>query len=134
MRSVLYGYRIENGEAVIEPREAERVRAAFASFAKNGNLAQALRDSEIDKNHPFMSLMLSNPRYKGDEFYPEIIDEKTFDEVQVKRQKKKKRPACKTSEIKPGTRFRFLDYEDDELPTDPVARAAYVYERIEVKE
>ena len=99
MRSVLYGYRIENGEPVIEPREAERVRAAFASFAKNGNLAQALRDSGIQKNHPFMSLMLANPRYKGDEFYPEIIDAKTFDEVQVKRQKKKKKPACKTSEV-----------------------------------
>ena len=71
MRSVLYGYRIENGEPVIEPREADRVRAAFASFAKNGNLAQALRDSGIQKNHPFMSLMLKNPRYKGDDFYPE---------------------------------------------------------------
>ena len=34
----------------------------------------------------------------------------------------------------PGTKFRFLDYKDDELPKDPVARAAYVYERIEVKE
>lgn len=68
MRSVLYGYQIENGKAVIEPREAERVRTAFASFAKNGNLAQALRDSGIQKNHPFMSLMLANPRYKGNEF------------------------------------------------------------------
>ena len=78
MRSVLYGYRIENGEPVIEPREADRVRAAFASFAKNGNLAQALRDSGIQKNHPFMSLMLKNPRYKGDDFYPEIIDGKKW--------------------------------------------------------
>ena len=34
----------------------------------------------------------------------------------------------------PGTKFRFLDYKDDELSKDPVARAAYVYERIEVKE
>ena len=133
MRSVLDGYRIENGEPVIEPREADRVRAAFASFAKNGNLAQALRDSGIQKNHPFMSLMLKNPRYKGDDFYPEIIDGKTFDEVQAKR-KKKKRPAIRTTEIMPGTKFRFLDYKDDELPKDPVARAAYVYERIEVKE
>lgn len=109
------------------------MRAAFASFAKNGNLAQALRDSGIQKNHPFMSLMLKNPRYKGDDFYPEIIDGKTFDEVQAKR-KKKKRPAIRTTEIMPGTKFRFLDYKDDELPKDPVARAAYVYGRIEVKE
>ena len=133
MRSVLYGYRIENGEAVIEPREAERVRAAFDSFRKHGNLTQALRDSVIQKNHPFMSLMLANPKYKGDEFYPEIIDDNTFEEVQTKRQKKK-RPASKNTDIKPGTRFRFLDYKDEELPTDPVARATYVYERIEVKE
>lgn len=133
MRSVLYGYRIENGEPVIEPREADRVKAAFASFAKNGNLAQALRDSGIQKAHAFMSLMLKNPRYKGDDFYPEIIDEKTYDEVQAKR-KKKQRPAIRITEIKPGTKFCLLNYKDDELPMDPVARAAYVYERIEVKE
>lgn len=134
MRSVLYGYRIENGKAVIEPREADRVCIAFASFAKDRNLAQALRKSGIQKTHVFMSLMLKNPRYKGDDFYPAIIDAETFEAVQVKRQKKKRGTVRTTETIKPGTRFRFSEYKDDELPTDPAKRAAFIYGRIEVKE
>jgi hypothetical protein len=78
---------------------------------------------------------LEDPRYRGTDYYPEIIDEKVFEAVQKKRKEvKRKRSKRQTIPVIPGTRFQLRTMEESELPEDPSEKAAYIYEKIEVRE
>ena len=63
-----FGYRIENGVAVIDEDAAGKLRMLYANYLDG------------------MSLMTEH--YLGDDFYPAIIDKETFDRVQTERIKR----------------------------------------------
>ncbi|MGR5911097.1 recombinase family protein [Bacillus pacificus] len=82
-----YGYRIEDGKAVVDEIAAEQVKELFSGYLAGLSLKGATKKAGIDCYHATASKMLQNKHYLGDEFYPPIIDEETFEKSQSRKTK-----------------------------------------------
>ena len=103
-----FGYKMEFGEIVLHPAEAETVRWVYDSYlagASYSALVDKLRERGIpyDEDKPWNKNMaariLADSRYTGEGGYPSIIPEGQFHMVQARRQERaspcKKTPAQK---------------------------------------
>ena len=73
-----YGYRIENGIAVINEAEAECVRQIFDHYISGKSLTEAAKAAGHPVVHSSVKCMLRRACYCGDDFYPPIIDRAVF--------------------------------------------------------
>ena len=85
-----FGYRIEDGKAVIEETSAAKLKVLYANYLSGMALVKAAKEAGIDTYHGTVSKMLANRRYLGDSFYPQIIDAETFHAAQVEHKKRAK--------------------------------------------
>ena len=133
----MLGYKIISGKAVIYTAEAEQVKGLFENYISCGSLSATAKATGLSLAHPSVKRILQNPRYKGDNFYPRIVDEGVFDKVQEMLEGK-----ARSSNSKKGRKSRTLpplpscfafrtDIEDC-FPDDPAIRAEYLYSMIEV--
>lgn len=103
-----FGYKMEFGEVVLHPAEAETVRWIYDSYlagASYNALVDKLRERGVPYNEgrPWNKNMaariLADRRYTGEAGFPQIIPERQFRMVQVRRQERtapcKKAPAQK---------------------------------------
>ena len=88
MGHIPFGYRIENGKAVIDEPAAEQLKTLYLNYLSGMALVKAAKEAGIDTYHGTVSKMLTNRRYLGDSFYPPIIDEETFHAAQAERKKR----------------------------------------------
>ena len=130
-----YGYRIENGTAVINEAEAECVKRIFNNYISGMSLREAAKAAGHPLVHSTVKRMLTKKYYCGDDFYPAIIDISTFHTAnsELKRRADNKNQTGKTRRImpKPETEFTFsppLTQYDD-----PYEQAQYLYSLIESK-
>ena len=130
-----YGYRIENGAAVINEAEAECVRRIFDNYISGMSLREAAKAAGHPLVHSTVKRMLTKKYYYGDDFYPAIIDISTFHTAnsELKRRADNKNQTGKIRRImpKPETEFTFsppLTQYDD-----PYEQAQYLYSLIESK-
>ena len=79
MRHIPYGYRIENGRAVIDEEQAATVREFFQNYISGMALMPAAEKAGLKLYHGSAGRMLRNKKYLGDDYYPAIIDKETFD-------------------------------------------------------
>ena len=91
MSHIPFGYRIENGKAVIDEATAEQVRNLFRNYLSGMALVSAASEAGIETYHATVSKMLANRRYLGDDFYPQIIEEETYRVAQQERRKRAKK-------------------------------------------
>lgn len=129
-----YGYRIVGGKAVVDEKQAANVRAIFMDYLSGTALTAAAAKAGLKMYHGSVGRLLRNRHYLGDEFYPEIIDQETFDAVEEKRMEKAKglgrvrelveapKPECSTQFCMPKV---IQKYED------PFKQAEYAYSLIE---
>ncbi|MGN0362481.1 MAG: hypothetical protein ACI4ET_06540 [Bilifractor sp.] len=134
MRSIPYGYRIVEGKAIADAEESKKIVAAFERYAAGDSLRKISEDLGIGRYHRGMALILTDEKYLGTEFYPQIIDKALFEKVQKIRAKRKEQharpPRAKEAE-KPATRF-VLRPGTKHL-SDPFAQAQYIYGRIKIR-
>lgn len=83
-----YGYRIENGKAVVDETAGVKVNELYAGYLSGLSLKDAAEKAEIKCYHATVGRMLQNKHYLGDEFYPPIIDEKTFEKAREEKQRR----------------------------------------------
>ena len=92
------GYRIVNGKAEIIPEAAEIVKGIFEDYL-NGTatyrIAKKLTEQGVlntnrrpSWSHCSVGKILENQRYKGDDFYPALMDAETFEQVQERRRER----------------------------------------------
>jgi hypothetical protein len=131
-----FGYRIENGKAVIDKEAAEQIKVLFQSYMSGDSLATAAKKAGINGFHSGIGRILRNKRYLGDEFYPAIIDKDTFNTAEAERIIRQERlgrnrkPKQEKEAVYP-TVFRMK--EGTEEFDDPFAQAEYVYSLIEAE-
>ena len=77
-----YGYSIENGCATIKEDEANKIRKLYENYLSGMALAKAAAAAGIETYHGTAKRLMENRHYLGDDFYPAIIDQETFDNVQ----------------------------------------------------
>jgi hypothetical protein len=88
MGHIPFGYRIENGKAVVDDKAAEQVKELFLGYLSGLSLKDAAKKAGIDCYHATVSRMLQNKQYLGDEFYPPIIDVETFEKARLEKRKR----------------------------------------------
>lgn len=129
-----YGYRIVDGKAVIDEEQAANVQAIFMDYLSGTALTVAAAKVGLKMYHGSVGRLLRNRHYLGDEFYPAIIDQDTFDAVEEKRMEKARglgrvreleeppKPECPTLFHMPKVTQKY---------DDPFKQAEYAYSLIE---
>jgi hypothetical protein len=129
-----FGYRIENGKAVIDDEAAEQVKTLFQSYLSGDSLTTAAQKAGIKSFHAGIGKMLRNAHYLGDEYYPAVIDPGTFAAAEAERIKRATRlgrirkPKEKIEVVFPTV---FLLNEGRQQFDDPFQQAEYAYSLIE---
>lgn len=83
-----YGYRIQDGKAVIEPSEAGKIRMLFHWYLKGFSIGEAASRASLTVSRSTAGKILRNPKYLGDEFYPAIVDQETFNKAAAEREER----------------------------------------------
>ena len=125
-----FGYRIENGIAVIDEAAAGKLRMLYDNYLGGMALTEAARQAGIDAYHASVKRLLMTEHYLGDDFYPAIISKEVFDQVQAERVKRAaalgrldRKPKRKPPKI--PTQFSIgaiMEHYDN-----PATQAEYVY-------
>lgn len=93
-RKLPFGYRMEQGQAVIHPQEAEVVTAIFRQYITGASyldIVALLEDQPVlyDTGRPWSKSMvariLGDRRYTGEDRFPALLDEETFQRADRKR-------------------------------------------------
>lgn len=133
-----FGYRIENGAAVIDSGKARQIRNIYAGYLSGQSYISAAKNAGLEMSHASVKRMLQNRHYLGDDFYPQIIDRDTFEAAEKER--------LKRLEIMGRNKFHPKAMERHKIPChfmirniaeekeDPYAHAAYIYSLIESEE
>jgi hypothetical protein len=134
MSHVPYGYRIENGKAVIDEEKAGQVKKLYKAYLSGLAYVPAAEAAELKLYHTGAKKMMQNKRYLGDDYYPAIIDNDTFDAAEAERVKR---------QVKLGRVFDDKPVKENKVATgfkmpkvqmkynDPFKQAEYVYSLIE---
>ena len=130
-----YGYRIENGAAVINEAEAEGVRRIFDNYISGMSLREAAKAAGHPLVHSTVKRMLTKKYYCGDDFYPAIIDISTFHTAnsELKRRADNKNQTGKTRRIMAKSETEFTFSPPLTQYDDPYEQAQYLYSLIESK-
>jgi len=129
-----YGYRIENGIAVVDEHAAEQVQALYQSYLSGDSLRTVANKVGIDAFHAGVGKILKNRHYLGDDYYPTIIDQDIFAAVQEERNRRAsalgriREPKEDEAAVYP-TIFRLI--EGTQTYDNPFAQAEYAYSLIE---
>lgn len=131
-----FGYRIENGKAVIDSEAAEQVKTLFQFYLSGDSLATAGKKAGIKSYHAGIGRMLRNACYLGNEYYPAIIDKDTFEAAETERIKRAdklgriREPKEKAEVVFPTA---FYINEATQQFEDPFQQAEYAYSLIEME-
>lgn len=129
-----YGYRIEDGKAVVDEIQAEQVRAFFKEYISGKALMVAAETVGLQLFHGSAGRMLRNTHYLGDEYYPAIIDRESFNKAEEERQSRAGQLGrvreLKVREI-PIAPMHFTMRRQAEVFYDPYEQAEYAYSLIE---
>ena len=130
-----YGYKIENGIAVICEEEAAQLRKMYEGYLGGLSLIEAAAQVGQTRTHASVKRMLQNPHYLGDEFYPAIIDKETFDAFEAERLRREKAlgrdDRQKDTEVVLPAPTAFRMRKKAHVFNDPYRQAEYVYSLIE---
>ena len=130
-----FGYRMENGAAVIVPEEAAQIRKIYDGYLAGLSYCEAARDVGLTMQHGSVKRLIQNTHYLGDEFYPAIIDRETFDAAEAERKRRLeimgrtniKKAEPKTRQVKTHFTMKPIMRQTK----DPYEQAAYIYSLIE---
>lgn len=94
------GYHIQNGKAEIDSETAELVREVFTTYLAGTSTYRIAKDftqrgilnasHKPSWNHGSIGKILENQKYLGDEFYPPLIEQSVFEQVQIRRRQRVK--------------------------------------------
>lgn len=129
-----YGYRIEDGKAVVDEVQAEQVRAFFKEYISGKALKAAAEEVGLKIFHGSAGRMLRNTHYLGDDYYPAIIDQELFDKAEEERLSRAKQLGrvreLKSKEM-PVVPLHFTMGRQTKIIYDPFEQAEYAYSLIE---
>ena len=131
-----YGYRIENGLAVINQEEAAIIRSLYAAYLDGATLAAAAQKAGLKATHSVAGLILKNKHYTGDDYYPAIIDIDTSNAAKAERNRRAERLGRNKDPEPPKEivyPFAFYMKQGTEQFDSPFEQAEYIYSLIEIE-
>ena len=128
-----YGYRIEEGRAVVDEEQAEKVRELYRGYLSGLALVPAAKQAGIETWHGSAKRLLQNRHYLGDAYYPAVIDRETFDQAEQelkKRAEKLGRVWEQQEEEEAAYPVDFSAGTMEKHYVDPIMQAEYAYSLI----
>ncbi len=128
------GYVIVNGKAEIDDATAAKVKELYANYLFGMALVASAKKAGIHVKHSGAKRILTNKHYLGDDFYPAIIDEETFNQAAAELKRRAAELGRDKYELKktkktPPVLFRCGDIK--EYYDNPIKQAEYLYGLIE---
>lgn len=105
MAHIPYGYKIENGCAVIISEEADRIHLLYNAFLQGLSIDVAGKKAGIPLSRSAVGKILSNPVYLGDGYYPQVVEESLYRRVQLERSRRSNSSA-RGSSAPPAMQFK----------------------------
>ena len=133
MAHIPYGYKIENGRAVIISEEADRIRSLYTTFLQGLSIDAAGKKTGIPLSRSAVGKILSNPVYLGDGYYPQVVEESLYRKVQIERTGRSNSSlSARKSSVSPVIQFQtsFRLKNPPEKGGDAVTDAQNLYESI----
>jgi hypothetical protein len=133
MSHIPFGYTIQNGRAVVNEKEALKIKELFEVYLSGLSLSKAAQKAGIKRYHTSIARMLSDKRYVKDKFYPPIISRNIFEKAQLERRRRAEtlgRIFEHKGNEKKCMNFRFHASMPDNLYEDPFQQAEYAYSLI----
>lgn len=129
-----YGYRIENGKAVVNEEQAAQIQTLYEGYLGGLALMEAAKAAGLKLYHGSAKRMMQNRHYLGDDYYPAIISKDIFDAALAEQQKRAKVLGrvfeLKEAEAAPPA-MRFTISGVTQKYEDPFKQAEYAYGLIE---
>lgn len=128
-----YGYRIEDGIAVIDQEAAGKLRKLYENYISGMSLKAAAAKAGIETYHGTAKRLMITRHYLGDDFYPAIIDEEIFHKAQE--ELSQRAALCRMNRdtqkktLKTPTLFTIREIEKHFA--NPAAQAEYMYSLID---
>ena len=130
-----YGYRIQNGEAVICEEEAAQILKMFEGYLAGLSLISSAREAGLKLTHSSVKGIMKNRHLLGDDFYPAIIKRETYDAFEaerIRRQKALGRHGIRKKTVKKlSASVAFWIRDPVHMKDDPYRQAEYIYSLIE---
>ena len=128
-----FGYEIVDGKIEIHAREAEQLKLLIASYLSGQSLANAARESGINRSHGGITRILTDERYMENEIFPRLISEEQFEQLKNERFKRAKKLGRlnRTKEEETFTpSFKFMIGKVENKYDNPIKQSEYVYSLI----
>lgn len=128
-----YGYRIEDGIAVIDQEAAGKLRMLYENYISGMSLKTAAAKAGIETYHGTAKRLMMTRHYLGDDFYPAIINKEIFHKAQeelTKRAASLCRMNRDTQQKTLKTPTLFTIREIKKHFANPAAQAEYMYSLI----
>ena len=130
MAHIPFGYQVVNAEAQINEAEASKLRTLFDEFISCGSMRAAANKVGLDKTHSIIGNYIGNRVYLGTDYYPQIIDEATFNRANELRKAdaiKLGRVGKRKIEVAKPEASRFVMPKIKVKYKNPYYQAAYAY-------
>lgn len=134
MGHIPFGYRIVDGKAVVDEKEAVMLWKMYEGYLEGKALRAAAEDAGIHCYHGSAARILGNKKYLGTDYYPQIIAPQIFGMVQAERDKRAKklgRMALIKEKEQAVLPRHFRMKQQTQRFTDPIEQALYLYSLIE---
>lgn len=134
MAHIPFGYKIVDGCAVIDETAVSQLKGIYEGYFAGKSLVVAAKDVGLECTHAVVARMLSNRKYLGTDYYPQIIEEELIDRFLEERNKRAGKlgrlDRIKVKEV-PKIPTEFIFKPARERFADPFRQAEYIYSLIE---
>lgn len=134
MAHIPYGYKIQDGKAVIDLVETSQLKELFNLYLSGLSMNNASEKSGIKCYHATVAKMLTNKTYLGGEYYPKIIDKDIFEQASAEKLRRAKKLGRVRDDIpreERTKRYKFTMNTAEQLYEDPFKQAEYAYSLVE---
>ena len=131
---MLYGYKIVDGRAVADKLAQKKIQLLFQNYLAGMSLSKAAEKAGIHIPHGMVGKLLANQHYLGDSFYPQIIDNSTFEKAVVELKNRAEnlgRTNLKKPTVQKTVPTAFTLAKIEEYYDDPARQAEYLYSLIQ---
>lgn len=128
----MYGYRIIDGNPVIDEQEAEVIIGIFNGYISGMSLRDAAVNADKPMVHSMVKRIIRNVCYIGDDFYPAIISRQTFSKANAELIRRSEKHGSRKRLKAPPVFSEFTLSEPTKQYDDPISQAEYMYSLIEV--
>lgn len=129
----LYGYDIIDGKAVINELEAETLKSIIDNYLNGMSMKESAKAAGIEIDHSRVKQLVRSKRYRGDDFYPQIITQEMADAFEQERLKREKsyKGVRKRKQVEAKVMENFKMNKPEQQNKNPIKQFEYLYSLLE---